>query len=164
MIFWTGSSKRDGNRSGRSPAWRVRSAVRAQRAGWPYSYGFYGPEPDGSGGEYRWAQRRAVAVIDASGRWLALTVWVNHLDVGARPVDTKAWVDGRLVVDTRLVSTAPVTKYVRVADGEKRVLVETRVSRVIKPSDFGVPDDRELGLLVKWRFMTAPPADRGALP
>src|SRR5438309_286597 len=29
VTFWTGSSKRDGNRSGRSPAWRVRSAVRA---------------------------------------------------------------------------------------------------------------------------------------
>jgi hypothetical protein len=142
----------------------LRVPVRAQHAGWPYSYGFYGPEPDGSGGEYRWAQRRAVAVIDASGRWLALTVWVNHIDIGARPVDMKAWVDGHLVVDTRLASTAPVTKYVRVPDGETRVLVETRVSRVIKPSDFGVPDGRELGLLVKWRFMTAPPADRGALP
>ena len=89
---------------------------------------------------------------------------MNHIDIGARPVDMKAWVDGHLVVDTRLASTAPVTKYVRVPDGETRVLVETRVSRVIKPSDFGVPDDRELGLLVKWRFMTAPPADRGALP
>src|SRR5438445_3497882 len=29
VTFWTGSSKREGNRSGRSPAWRVRSAVRA---------------------------------------------------------------------------------------------------------------------------------------
>jgi hypothetical protein len=142
----------------------LRVPARAQRAGWPYSYGFYWPEPDGSGGEYRWAERRAVAVIDVSGRWLALTVWVNHLDIGARPVDTKAWVDGHLVVDTRLVSTEPVTKYVRVPEGEERVLVETRVSRVIKPSNFGVPDDRELGLLVQWRFMTTPPADRGALP
>jgi hypothetical protein len=141
----------------------LRVPARAQRAGWPYSYGFYWPEPDGSGGEYRWARRRAVAVIDASGRWLALTVWVNHLDIGARPVETKAWVDGHLVVNTRLVSTAPVTRYVRVPDGEERVLVETRVSRVIKPSDFGVLDDRELGLMVQWRFMTAPPGDRSAL-
>jgi hypothetical protein len=142
----------------------LRVPARAQRAGWPYSYGFYWPEPDGSGGEYRWARRRAVAVVTASGRWMALTVWVNHLDIGARPVDTKAWVDGHLVVDTRLESTAPVTKYLRVPDGEERVLVETRVSRVIRPSDFGALDDRELGLLVQWRFTTAPPFDRGALP
>ena len=95
---------------------------------------------------------------------MELTVWVNHLDIGARPVDTKAWVDGHLVIDARLESTAPVTKYVRVPDGEEWISIETRVSRAIKPSDFGVPDDRELGLLVRWRFMTAPPGDRGALP
>jgi hypothetical protein len=137
----------------------LRVPIRAQRAGWPYSYGFYWPESDGSGGEYRWARRRAVAVIDASGRWLALTVRVNHLDIGARPVDARAWVDGFLVVDTRLESTAPVTKYVRVPDGEKWTVVETRVSRVIKPRDFGAADDRELGLLVQWRFVPAPPSE-----
>jgi hypothetical protein len=145
----------------RLAATSLRVPVRAQTAGWPYAYGFYWPEPDGSGGEYRWARRRAVAVINASGRWIALTVWVNHLDIATRPVDTKAWVDGHLVVDTRLETTAPVTKYWRIPDGEKWVRVETRVSRVIKPSDFGAPDDRELGLLVQWRFMTAPPFDRG---
>src|SRR5262249_2974492 len=32
----------------------LRVAVRARRIGWPYSYGFYWPEPDGSGGEFRW--------------------------------------------------------------------------------------------------------------
>jgi hypothetical protein len=145
----------------RLAATSLRVPVRAQTAGWPYAYGFYWPEPDGSGGEYRWARRRAVAVINASGRWIALTVWVNHLDIATRPVDTKAWVDGHLVVDTRLETTAPVTKYWRIPDGEKWVRVETRVGRVIKPSDFGAPDDRELGLLVQWRFMTAPSFDRG---
>ena len=94
-----------------------------------------------------------------SGRWLALTVRVNHLDIGARPVDAKAWVDGHLVVDTRLESAAPVTKYLRVPDGEKWALVETRVSRVITPRDFGAADNRELGLLVQWRFMAALPIE-----
>jgi hypothetical protein len=141
----------------------LRVPARAQRAGWPYSYGFYWPEPDGAGGEFRWARRRAVTVINASGRWLALSVSVNHLDIRSRPVDTKAWVDGHLVIDTRLETTTPITKYVRVPDGEEWALIETRVNRVIKPSDFGVPDDRELGLLVQWRFMTAPPGDRSAL-
>jgi O-antigen ligase len=138
-------------------ATQLRVPVRAQHAGWPYSYGFYGPEPDGEGGEYRWARQRAVAVINAPGRWMALTVWVNHFDIGRRPVDTKVWLDGNLVIDSRLESAVPVTKYLRVPDGEEWVLVETRVSRVIRPSAFGVPDDRELGLLVKWSFLAGPP-------
>jgi hypothetical protein len=33
------------------------------------------------------------------------------------------------------------------------VLIETRVSRTFRPRDFGRPDDRELGLLARWRFL-----------
>ena len=35
---------------------------------------------------------------------------------------------------------------------------ETAVSRMVQPRDFGVPDDRDLGMLVKWSFVDAPPA------
>jgi hypothetical protein len=135
----------------------LRVPVRAQHAGQPYSYGFYGPEPDGEGGEQRWARRRAVAVINAPHPWMALTVWVNHQDIAARPVDTKVWFEGNLVIDTRLESDAPITKYLQVPDGHDSVLVETRVNRAIRPSDVGAPDSRELGLLVKWSFSAGPP-------
>jgi hypothetical protein len=38
------------------------------------------------------------------------------------------------------------------------VLLETWVSRVIRPRDIGVADDRELGLLVRWEFLDVLPA------
>lgn len=60
-------------------ATRLRVPARAQRIGWPYSHGFYPPEPDGRGGAQRWTGRRAVAVIEASTDWLQLTVSANYL-------------------------------------------------------------------------------------
>ena len=69
------------------------------------------------------------------------------------------WRDQQLVVEEHLTSTAPVTEYISVPDGEQRLLLETWVSRVIRPRDVGIADDRELGLLVKWDFVDARPAD-----
>ena len=62
----------------RAAANELRVPVRAARGGWAYSYGFYPPEPGEDGGEYRWTRQRAVAVIDAPARWMALTISVNH--------------------------------------------------------------------------------------
>jgi len=60
-------------------------------------------------------------------------------------------------LDERLTSTEPVTKFVSVPRGHKRILIDTWVSRVIRPKDVGVADDRELGLSVKWNFLDTPP-------
>ena len=88
----------------------LRVPSRARRVGWPYSYGFYWPEPDGAGGEFRWAQQRATALVDAPARWMTISAWVTHADVSRKPVDVKVWFEGRLVIDTRLTSTEPVTR------------------------------------------------------
>lgn len=64
----------------------------------------------------------------------------------------------KLLTDTQLATTAPVTTYTRVPDGQTWVRIETAVSRMVQPRDFGVADDRELGMLVKWSFVDAPPA------
>jgi hypothetical protein len=135
----------------------LRVPVRAQRVGWPFIYGFYYPEPDGEGGEYRWARQRATAVVDAPSRVLALSVWVNHRDIETRPVDVKAWCDGTLVLQSTLNRTSRITKYVSLPPGEKRVVVDTWVSRVVHPKDLGVEDSRELGLMVKWAFVDRVP-------
>jgi hypothetical protein len=129
---------------------------RSAAADLDYSYGFYAPEADGS---FRWAAKEAVVVIPAPAgrRWLAVTVWVQHIDVAKNPVDVKVWTNRELIVQTRLSSIEPVTRYVRVPDGDKRVILETWVSRTLRPRDFGVPDDRELGLLVGWKFLEAAP-------
>ena len=149
----------------------LRVPVRAARGGWAYSYGFYPPEPGENGDESRWTRQRAVAVIDAPARWMALTISVNHSRIGGglsasgigrnapiRAVDVKVWRDRQLVVEAHLTNTAPVTEYISVPDGNRRLLLETWVSRVIRPRDLGVADDRELGLLVKWDFLDALPA------
>jgi hypothetical protein len=130
----------------------LRVPVRAMRSGWPYSYGFYFPESDGSGGEQRWARQRAVAVVEATGPVMELTVGVNHYDIEARPVEAKVWRDGELVIDERLRSTAPVTRVVSVPHGHRHVVIDTWVSRVVRPKDLGVEDGRELGLQVRWKF------------
>lgn len=134
----------------------LRPPVRAVRMGTPYEYGFYPPERNGAGGAQRWARKRAVAVVDASGAVMELSVSVNHLDVERHPVDVLVWVDGRVAIDTRLASVEPVRKQIAVPRGRSRVLLQTWVSRVLKPSDFAVPDGRELGLLVAWKFGDGP--------
>jgi hypothetical protein len=140
----------------------LRVPVRAQTAEWPYwpySYGFYDPESDGSGQQFRWTGRRAVTVLEAPTEWLRLTVSANHRDLDTKPVDVKVWRDRELVLRSRLSTTTPVTKYVHLPGAEKRVIIETWASRVVRPSDFGAEDTRELGVMVKWEFVDAPPPD-----
>jgi hypothetical protein len=137
---------------------RLRVAERAQRAGWRYQYGFYGAEPAEGGGEFRWARRRAAVVLEAPTRLVELSVGVNHLDIEQRPVEAKVWIDGSLVLDTPLTSNAMTTRVVPLPDGETRVLLETWVNRTLTPRDVGLDDDRELGLIVSWRFLDPLPA------
>jgi hypothetical protein len=133
----------------------LRVPARAARFGWPYSYGWHSPETDANG-EFRWASRRAVAVVDATRPWMKLTVSVNHADIARRPVEVRIWRDAEEVLTATLVSTDPITEYVPVPEGHSRVVLETWVNRVVRPADFGVPDSRELGLMVRWDFADAP--------
>ena len=138
-------------------ATRLRPPVRAQWLGLPYGYGWNMVEAAPSGGEQHWARRRATAVVPARDRWLRLRVGVNHLDVASRPVHAKVWVDGALVIDTKLTTPDPVFRYVELPPGQRATLIETWVDRVVRPREFHVPDDRELGLLVQWDFVHSAP-------
>ena len=139
----------------------LRPPIRAAAADLDYRYGFYPPEP---GATIRWASKRAVDVVPvpADRRWLEVTVLVQHVDLPKNPVDVKVWTDGRLLLRTQLTTIAPVTRYYKVPDGGRRIVLETWVSRTLRPRDLGVPDDRELGLLVDCNFVDAPPS--GAAP
>jgi hypothetical protein len=136
----------------------LRPAARAARAEWPYSYGFYAAEHGPDGREFRWAQQHAVMVLHASKPWMRLTVSVNHADLERKPVRAKVWRDDRLVLDTTLRTPDPDTEYVAMPRGAEGVVLETWVSRVVRPSAFGVADPRDLGLMVQWEFVDAPPA------
>jgi len=139
----------------------MRPPFRQAAADIDYSYGFYPPEP---GGTLRWARKNAVDVIRVprEQRWLQVTFFVQHLDLPKQPVDVKVWANHELLAKTRLTAIEPVTRYFKVPDGDKRVVLETSVSRAVRPRDFGVADDRELGLLVDWKFVDAPPP--GSVP
>jgi len=116
----------------------------------------YEPELEPGGGGHHRAEKRAVDVIAAPTQWMELTVWVNRRDVMEKPVDVKVWRDRALILRTRLRTVQPVTTLVQIPDDDKRVMIETWVSRTLRPRDFGVPDDRDLGLLVRTRFVPAP--------
>jgi len=136
----------------------LRVPVRAIRAGWPYEYGFYQPESAPGGGAQRWTRKNAAIVIAAPSARMKVTVSVNHGDVVTHPVHARVLVDGRVVIDEELHSSGPLTVVVDVAPWT-RVLLETSVDRVFRPSDRGLEDSRELGLLVRWEFAGTPSAE-----
>jgi hypothetical protein len=147
-------------------AWQARTTfrvpVRAQRVGWPYSYGVYPAERDAAGGEFRWTSDHAVAVIDAPTPHLLLTITPNPLAV-RRPLSVRVDVDRRAAIDEEVRSTQPIVKYVKLQTGEPRVMLEARASRTFKPADAGLADTRELGLMLQWRFLPAEPSPAAAL-
>jgi hypothetical protein len=133
----------------------LRVPARAARFGWPYAYGWYAPEGEAAG-RFQWAARHAVAVLDAPKPWMKLTVSINHADIERRPVDVEIWRDRETVMATTIASSKPVTHYVPVPDGRPRIVLETWVNRAVRPADFGIPDPRELGLMVQWDFVDSP--------
>jgi hypothetical protein len=144
-------------------AWQARTTfrvpARAQRVGWPYSYGFYPAERDAAGGEFRWTGGHGVAVIDAPTPHLLLTMTPNPL-AARRPIAVRVEVDRRAVIDDEVRSAQPIVKYVKLPAGEPRVMIESRASRTFRPADAGLADTRELGLMLQWRFLPGePPPD-----
>lgn len=133
----------------------LRPPVRALDYGLDYITGLY--DADASG--FQWARKRAVAVVAAPRPWMALTYGVNHVDIEKHPVDVKIWRDDVLVVQRRLTGVQFFTIYTCLPKRNHRVMIETWVSRTLHPRDFGVPDDRELGLMLHWDFVDAPPPD-----
>jgi hypothetical protein len=137
---------------------RLRVPQRAVDVGFPYQYGFSEPERvDLTRPSTVWTGRHAVAVLSPETRWVKLAVSVDSLNIAKGPVDVNIWCGGRPVLATRVNNAQPITRYFRVPDGAMRVLLETRVSRSVRPADFGIKDNRELGLLIDWDFVEVPP-------
>jgi hypothetical protein len=134
----------------------LRVPVRARHMGWPYSYGFYEPEPDGAGGYVRWTARRATALVDARGPVMTISVQAPHPDIDSHPVDVVVWSEGRKIINRRLETPDATSATVTLPPGLKTTLVDVKVSRIVRPRDFGFADDREVGVLMKWDFSEAP--------
>ncbi|MGH9386017.1 MAG: O-antigen ligase family protein [Vicinamibacterales bacterium] len=118
---------------------------RAQRFGWYYRYGLHDLERSRDGGRGRiWTMKKSLAVIPVQGRVLKFVCWNDHPD--ADPLAVKIWADSKLVLSTELRKGESAAIDIPAATGERRMIIETWVSRTFQPSDYGSADTRELGL------------------
>ena len=149
----------------------LRVPVRAQRVGWPYSYGFLRPGANNFGAGPGWTGRQAVAVFQPQSEWVEVTVSADYravpgaplmasTPVATRPTQMKLRCNGELILDTRLTTTAPVTAIVRTDWRHSWLLLESEVSRVVPLRQLGLDDDREVGVRLEWRGTQAPSGDR----
>ena len=131
-----------------------RLPVRAERLNLGYRYGWYEPF-DGPSGHSQTSDH-AVVVPQASGKWLRLTLWVEHPDADNRPVLARVWIDRVPIVQQRLPRGIRVTKVVELQGEGKRFVLETKVDRTFLP-----PDRRygEVGLNVNWEYADHPPGN-----
>lgn len=147
----------------------MRVPARAQRFGWPYSYGFYKPETGIFGPGPGWAGSRAVWVFNSPREWFMVTLSADYRalrgsgfpatagHVLTRPSDVRLWCNGRPLLNERLTTTAPVTIYVRVGADHRWTLLESSVSGGVPLRDLGIDDDGEVGVLIEWTPVDAPP-------
>jgi multisubunit Na+/H+ antiporter MnhC subunit len=154
----------------------LRVPARAQRFGFPYSYGFYNPKTRNFGPGPGWTGRSAVWVFEPASAWVALTVSSDYRDVSGsaftassghartRPTDVQLWCNGHPLLRTRLTTTEPHTTYLRVPAGERWIFVESSVSRGVPLRDLGIDAKGEIGVRIDWT-PAAPPmgADQPAV-
>jgi hypothetical protein len=123
---------------------------RSMRFGWSYQYGLSDLEPsaDGTPGR-RWTELNSLAVLPVKGRVLKFVGWIDHPDADERPVHARVWADSRLVWDDDLKRSAAIFLDVTPGRGKTHMVIETEISRMWRPSDFGRRDQRLLGLSVR---------------
>jgi hypothetical protein len=125
---------------------------RAQRFGWYYRYGLHDLERPRDGGRGRiWTMKESLAVIPVEGRVLKFVCWIDHPD--SEPVTVKVWADSKLVLSSELRKGENAAIDIPAPPGERRMIIETSVSRTFRPSDHGSNDTRELGLaMADWHW------------
>jgi hypothetical protein len=136
--------------------------MRARKAGWSYSYGFYPPERTRSDEDFRWTEQEAVAVVAAPKRVVKVTVWFARPDIAVNPVRARVWHERDLVIDTIFHDNRPVTTYVVIDRSPAWLMMRTKIDGVVLPSEAENPAARELGLAMQWTFLDAMPADSTA--
>jgi hypothetical protein len=127
---------------------------RATRFDWFYRYGLSDIDPDPGGGPgRRWTMTRAVAVIPVQGKVLKFVGWIDHPDADENPVQVRVWADAKLVHSGDLKRSAAITLDIPAAPGASHMEIETRISRLWRPSDYGREDRRQLGLSIRdWQW------------
>ncbi len=128
----------------------LRPRHRAMRFGWDYHYGISNLEPsaDGSPGR-RWTQLTSLSVVPVKGSVLKFVGWIDHPDADERPVHVRVWADSRIVYDDDLKRSAAIFLDIPAGAGRTHLVLETEISRMWRPREFGRNDPRELGLSLR---------------
>lgn len=128
----------------------LRPRNRSIRFGWDYRYGIGNLErsPDGSPGR-RWTDLTSLSVIPIKGRVLKFVGWIDHPDADERPVHVRVWADSKMVHEGDLKRSAAIFLDIPATPGQTHMVLQTEISRMWKPRDFGRDDPRELGLSVR---------------
>ena len=137
----------------------LRPPHRANRADWNYSYGMYHPDPHPDGGTFQWTGTRGLTVVPLTDRWIEVSAWTHHPDIGERPVSLQVSVDGTPLIESVRSTGEPVVGSVRIPENRLRVTIEVQVDRTWSPADHGEADTRELGAGFRWRFFDPNPED-----
>lgn len=123
---------------------------RSMRFGWQYQYGLSDLEPSGDGTPgRRWTELNSLAVLPVKGQVLKFVGWIDHPDADERPVHVRIWADSRLVWDDDLKRSAAIFLDIAPTPGKNHLTIETEISRMWRPTDFGRRDRRLLGLSVR---------------
>lgn len=129
----------------------LRPRNRALSIGWDYRYGLGGIERDATGVPERRTSfnSRSLSISRVNGRVLKLAAWIDHPDGDEHPVHVRIWADSRLVYDGELKRSAAILQDVPATPGRTHMVIESEISRLFRPRDYGRSDPRVLGLSIR---------------
>jgi len=124
---------------------------RSTRFGWEYRYGLGGIERDAAGAPERRTSfdHRSLSVTPVKGQVLKLAAWIDHPDGDEHPVHVRIWADSRLVHDGELRRSAAILQDIPATPGRTHMVIESEISRLWRPKDYGRDDPRVLGLSIR---------------
>jgi hypothetical protein len=128
---------------------------RAARTNRDYIIGTYPSEPLPQG-QFRWTRRRATFALAVQSTHLMIRYHVEHPDVGTHPVRLRIATPCQTIVDRVFTDMSVDGQALELPEGQSRVVFDTEVSRTWRPTDFGKPDQRDLGAAVEADFIATP--------
>lgn len=132
-----------------------RPSMRAVRANWPYTAGFYDMEEEALDHSlFQWTDGHAVQTVPVKGPWLKITISGGPPDIAEQPVRLVIKRRYATIVDVVRSSPEGMTWYVA-AGADRQMIIGIDTSRTWQPTG---ADRRELGVRVEnWSFVDEPP-------
>lgn len=129
----------------------LRPRNRSMRFGWEYRYGLGILERDAAGQPERRTSfdHRSLSVSQVKGRVMKFAAWIDHPDGDEKPVHVRVWADSKLVYDGELKRSSAILQDIPATPGRTHMVIESEISRLWQPRDYGRNDRRVLGLSIR---------------